>query len=247
MLERLGEPTSQLDAIARTIAEESGSLRQLLSPVMRRPLMIGVALAILQQVTGINTVLYYGSILFTEQAGSESTSAALWANVVIGGMNLVCTVFALFAIDRLGRKTLLMAASGGMGMALAALSAVFASGAANPSRILILILCYVACFSFGMGPGVWVVIAELFPTRLRGRAVSIATVALWLACLLITFTFLSLVRVFTAAGAFALYALLCGVTVWFVRRFTPETKGMHLEEIERHWLQESGGPSSSIP
>jgi len=247
ILSRLGEPSSQLDTIARTIAEESGSIRQLLRPGLRRPLLIGVTLAILQQVTGINTVLYYGSIIFTEQAGAQSTSSALWSNVLIGAMNLIFTVIALFSIDRLGRRTLLMTAAGGMGIALAALASVFASGAANPTRILALILCYVAFFSFGMGPGVWVVIAELFPTRIRGRAMSIATVALWLACLLITFTFLSLVRTFTAAGAFALYALLCGVTVWFVWRFTPETKGMHLEEIEQHWLHESGGPSSSIP
>ncbi|MBL8221832.1 MAG: sugar porter family MFS transporter [Bryobacterales bacterium] len=247
ILSRLGEPASQLDNIARAIAEESGSIRQLLRPGMRRPLIIVVTLAILQQVTGINTVLYYGSIIFTEQAGAQSTSAALWANVIIGAMNLVFTVIALFTIDRLGRKTLLMTAAGGMGVALTALATVFASGAANPTRILALILCYVAFFSFGMGPGVWVVIAELFPTRIRGRAMSVATVALWLACLLITFTFLSLVRAFTAAGAFAIYAALCALTVWFVWRFTPETKGMLLEEIEQHWLQESGGPSSSIP
>jgi len=247
ILSRLGESASQLDAIARTIAEESGSFRQLLRSSLRRPLIIGVTLAILQQATGINTVLYYGSIIFTEQAGAQSTSAALWANVLIGAMNLIFTVIALFTIDWLGRKTLLIAAAGGMGIALAALSTVFASGAANPTGILALILCYVAFFSFGMGPGVWVVIAELFPTRIRGRAMSVATVALWLACLLITFTFLSLVRAFTAAGAFAIYAALCALTVWFVWRFTPETKGMHLEEIEQHWLQESGGPNNSIP
>ncbi len=237
ILARLGEPVSQLDIIARTIAEESGSLRQLLTPDLRRPLIIGIVLAILQQVTGINTVLYYGSIIFTEQAGAQSTAAALWANVLIGAMNLVFTVIALFTIDSLGRKALLISAAGGMGIALTALATVFAMNAATPGRVLALILCYVACFSFGMGPGVWVVIAELFPTRIRGRAMSIATVALWLACLLITFTFLSLVKAFTAAGAFALYAILCGVTVWFVWRFTPETKGKLLEEIELQWKQ----------
>jgi MFS family permease len=217
--------------MARAIAEESGSLEQLWGRALRRPLMIGVALAVLQQVTGINTVLYYGSILFTEQAGAQSTTAALWANVVIGAMNLVFTLVALFCVDRIGRRPLLMTAAGGMGLALALLAGVFASGAANPTRVLGAILCYVACFSFGMGPGVWVVIAELFPTRVRGRAMSVATVALWLACLLITVTFLSLVRAFTAAGAFAVYAVLCGFTVWFVWRWVPETKGKRLEEV----------------
>src|ERR1035437_9604094 len=98
ILARLGEPPSQLREIARAVAEESGSLRQLLAKGLRRPLAIGVTLAILQQVTGINTVLYYGSIIFTEQAGAASTSAALWGNVLVGAMNLVFTVVALFPI-----------------------------------------------------------------------------------------------------------------------------------------------------
>jgi len=235
VLARLGEPPSRLREIERVIAEESGSLRQLLEPGMRRPLLIGVTLAILQQVTGINTVLYYGSIIFTEQAGVRSTSAALWANVLVGLMNLVFTVIALFTIDRLGRKVLLIAAAAGMGVSLAALGLVFRAGSVTPSSVLALILCYVAFFSFGMGPGVWVVISELFPTRIRGRAMSLATVALWLACLLITLTFLSLVKAFTAAGAFWIYASMCAGTVWFVWKFTPETKGKNLEEIEQQW------------
>lgn len=231
VLARLGEPVGQLEVMARAIAEEGASLGQLWSKAMRKPLVVGVVLAVLQQVTGINTVLYYGSILFTEQAGAQSTTAALWANVIIGAMNLVFTVVALFCVDRMGRRPLLMMAAGGMGVALSLLSVVFVSGAANPARVLGAILCYVACFSFGMGPGVWVVIAELFPTRVRGRAMSVATVALWLACLLITLTFLSLVRAFTAAGAFAVYAALCAATVWFVWRWVPETKGKRLEEV----------------
>jgi sugar porter (SP) family MFS transporter len=235
VLAKLGEPPSQLSEIERVIAEESGSLRQLLEPGMRRPLLIGVTLAILQQVTGINTVLYYGSIIFMEQAGAASTSTALWANVLVGVTNLVLTVVALFMIDRLGRKVLLIAAAAGMGLSLAALGFVFSAGSVTPSSVLGLILCYVAFFSFGMGPGVWVVISELFPTRIRGRAMSLATVALWLACLLITVTFLSLVKAFTAAGAFWVYALMCAFAVWFVWKFTPETKGKNLEEIEKQW------------
>lgn len=237
VLARLGEAPSQLLEIDHAIAEESGSLRQLLEKGLRRPLLIGLTLAILQQVTGINTVLYYGSIIFTEQAGARSTSAALWANVLVGVINLVFTVVALFTIDRLGRRTLLISAAAGMGVSLTALGLVFSTGSATASSVLTLILCYVAFFSFGMGPGVWVVISELFPTRIRGRAMSLATVALWLACLLITLTFLSLVRAFSAAGAFWIYAFMCGCTVWFVWKFTPETKGKNLEEIERQWKE----------
>jgi len=198
-------------------------------------MIIGVTLAILQQVTGVNTVLFYGSIIFTEQAGAASTSAALWANVLVGLTNLVLTIVALFTIDRLGRKVLLITAAGGMGLSLVLLGSIFAAGSVTPGRVIPIILCYVAFFAFGMGPGVWVVISELFPTRIRGRAMSVATVALWLACLLLTVTFLSLVKALGVAGAFWLYASLCGFTVWFVWKYTPETKGKNLEEIEQQW------------
>ena len=236
VLTRLGEPTSRLTEIRQTIQEESGSLAQLFLPGMRRPLIVGVALAILQQVTGINTILYYGSIIFTEQVGSESASAALWANVVIGAVNLICTIAALFVIDRLGRKPLLMIASAGMGASLLILGAAFAIQPKAGSFILTLIVLYVGCFSIGMGPGVWVVLSELFPTRIRGRAMSIATISLWVACLAITLTFLSLVKAISVSGAFWLYAMMCLVTVIFLWRAVPETKGRTLEEIEKEWL-----------
>ena len=235
ILGRLGEPPSRLDEIKDAIAGESGSLRELFAPALRRPLAIGVVLAILQQVTGINTVIYYGSIIFTEHAGEQSASAALWANVVVGVVNLVCTVLALGIIDRIGRKALLMFASGGMGVFLTALGVLFLGGHAAGTAVLLLILGYVACFAVGMGPGVWVVIAELFPTKIRGRAMAVATICLWLACLLITLSFLSLVRALSISGAFWLYASMCAFTFVFVWRLMPETRGKSLEEIETYW------------
>jgi MFS family permease len=98
-----------------------------------------------------------------------------------------------------------------------------------------LIMLYVACFAVGLGPGVWVVITEIFPNAVRGRAASLATVALWIACTLISFTFLSLVKSAGLAGAFGLYAVLSALTFCFVWRAVPETKGRTLEEIERRW------------
>ncbi len=237
VLRRVGEaaPGERMAEIKESLAQETGSLAELFQPGIRWLLLIGITLAVLQQVTGINTILYYGSIIFTEQVGEKSASAALFANVVIGAMNLVCTIAALFVIDRIGRKKLLLIASGGMGISLAALGLLFQSNASAAIPILLLILCYVASFSIGMGPGVWVVLSELFPTKIRGRAMSLATIALWSACLLITLTFLSLVKAITAAGAFWVYALMCGFTFMFVWRFIVETKGKTLEEIERSW------------
>jgi MFS family permease len=98
-----------------------------------------------------------------------------------------------------------------------------------------MIFSYVAFFSVGMGPGVWVIISELFPTRVRGRAMAIATVFLWAACLLVTLSFLSLMNALTASGTFWLYALLCTFTFLFIWRSLPETKGKTLEEIEKWW------------
>jgi sugar porter (SP) family MFS transporter len=237
VLGRLGEfdAGGRLEEIKAAIAEEGGSLAQLFQPGLRLPLIIGITLAIFQQITGINTILYYGSIIFTEQAGAQSASAALWANVVIGAVNVVCTIASLFIIDRLGRKTLLMIASGGMGISLAILGLIFLLQPSAGSLVLALILCYVGFFSVGMGPTVWVVIAELFPTRIRGRAMSIATISLWVACMFITLTFLSLVKAISVSGAFWCYALMCVFTFVFVWRYTPETKGKTLEEIERNW------------
>jgi sugar porter (SP) family MFS transporter len=243
ILARLGEDAAErLADIRSAIAEEkAGSLRDLLEPALRRPLVIGLALAILQQVTGINTILYYGSIIFTEQVGTESTSAALWANVIIGAVNAALTVVALVIIDRIGRRSLLMIASGGMGVSLSVLGLIFFVQPSAATLVLALILCYVAFFAVGMGPGVWVVLSELFPTRIRARAMAVATVTLWGACMLISLTFLSLVKAIGASGAFWIYAAMCFLTFFFLWRVVPETKGKTLEAIERSWAHREDG------
>ena len=234
VLTRLGDDLSRIEEIRVALAAEAGA--SVLQPKLRKPLAIGMLLAVFQQVTGINTILYYGSIIFTEHARAGDTSAALWANVLIGLVNLAFTVVALFTIDRAGRKALLMLAAAGMGASLAILCVLFAAQVTNHTAILACILSYVAFFAVGLGPGVWVVIAELFPTNVRGRAMSVSTVTLWAACLLITSTFLSLVDAITIQGAFGLYAVLCLCTCIFVWRVVPETKGQTLEAIERQWM-----------
>src|SRR5450759_4580636 len=113
--------------------------------------------------------------------------------------------------------------------------------------ILYLVLACVACLAVGLGPVVWVMMSELFPTRIRGRAMSVATISLWLACLALTFTFLSLVRAITVTGAFWTYAAMSVLTVLFVWKFTPETKGKTLEEIERSWSRPSVSRGTASP
>jgi MFS transporter, SP family, arabinose:H+ symporter len=237
ILGRLGgheHAKTELRQIEEAIAEESGSLAELFQPGLRRPLIVAVTLAVLQQVTGINTVLFYGSIIFKEHAGSGE-SAALGANVLVGAVNFLATIVALWIIDKVGRKTLLIVSAGGMGASLIALGLAFLVQPPPAGLILGIVLACAAFFAVGLGPAVWVLMAELFPTRIRGRAMSIATISLWLACVALTGTFLSLVRALGVSGAFWLYALMCMVTVAFVWRVTPETKGKTLEEIERLW------------
>jgi len=235
-LTRLNGPVAaaaEAEEIQAALAAERGEQASLRQPRLRRPLRIAVVLAVLQQITGINTILYYGSIIFTEHSGQSATSA-IGANALIGGINFAGTVVALFIIDRVGRKPLLLFASGGMALALGALVVALQLHAPGP-LLLGLIMLYVACFAVGLGPGVWVVITEIFPNAVRGRAASLATVALWIACTLISFTFLSLVKAAGLAGAFGLYAVLSAFTFAFVWRAVPETKGRTLEEIERGW------------
>jgi sugar porter (SP) family MFS transporter len=214
--------------------EKSAGLRDLLRPGMRRALGIAIFLAVFQQITGINTVLYYGSIIFKEMAG-ESASHAVGANVAVGAMNLVCTIGALFLVDRFGRRALLMAGSAGMGLSLLGLGFAFYLGSRSITWILGLILLYVACFALSLGPCVWIYIAEIFPNRIRGAAMSVATLALWSACLAVTLTFLSLLHWLSPAGTFWLYAGLCAVMFVFVLRVLPETKQKTLEEIQTFW------------
>jgi sugar porter (SP) family MFS transporter len=238
VLERVGGADAarlELAEIRDTIAEESGTLRELLGRRLRKPLGIAVFLAVFQQVTGINTVIYYGSLIFKEQVGGQSDSAAIGANVAIGSVNFVMTIVALWTIDRLGRRPLMMLASSGMAASLLLLGFLFRVEPAPAAMVLAVILLYVASFGVGLGPGVWVVVSELFPTRIRGRAMSIATVSLWLACILVTATFLSLVEAIGSTGAFWLYSATSVLNFLFIWRVMPETKGRSLEEIERSW------------
>ncbi len=238
VLTRVGGPSqaqAELAQIKEVIAEEAGTLRELLEPGYRRALAIAVALAILQQITGVNTVLFYGSIILREQVGHNSESAALGANVFIGLINFLTTIVAIWVIDKLGRRPLLMFSAGTMAACQLALGAAFLVQPPPPILVLTAMVLCVASFGVGLGPGVWVVMSEIFPTRVRGRAMSIATISLWIACVALTMTFLSLASAITITGAFWVYSAMCVVTFVIVFRALPETKGRTLEEIERLW------------
>ena len=231
---------AELTEIKDALAHESGSLRLLLQPGMKIVLVIGIVLAVLQQVTGINVFLYFGTEIF-KQMGSE-TNAALLQTVIVGAVNLSFTVIAIWTVDRLGRRPLMMIGSAGMGLSLLAmgLAAYFET---TGLWILLFILGYIACFALSVGPVTWVILSEIFPTRIRGRAMAIATVCLWVANYAISQTFPMmednrwLLDKFHHAFPFWLYGVFCVVLCVFVTRFVPETKGKTLEEIEKHWMR----------
>ena len=233
-----GDTTAALDAIdvARGTKDTAG-WREVLAQGTRAALVIAVGLAVVQQLTGINTVIYYAPRIFAD-AGLGSASAALWASVTVSVVNVAATFVAIRFVDRVGRKKLLFIGITGMVGALATLAVVFAigtdgSGFTVGSAITVAALwVYVAFFAFSLGPIVWIVISEIFPQPVRGPGTGIATMAGWTANLIVSLTFLSLVDALGDSGAFALYAVVGIASIWFVRARVPETKGASLEEIQ---------------
>jgi sugar porter (SP) family MFS transporter len=222
---------AEILAIKTAVAEESGNI---FDPAFRKPLAVAILIGLLSQFTGINTIIYYGSLVFLEHVPNQTASTALFANVMIGAINFIATILGMYLIDRVGRKPLMASAFAGMGASLVGVAAsIYFHG--PPLAVLLLVLIYVACFAVGIGTGTWVLMSEICPNRIRGRAMSIATLFLWCGTLIVTLTFLSLVRVFTAPGAFLLYAVICVVAVVFVSLTVPETKGRSLEEIKSWW------------
>lgn len=234
---------AEMVEIRAAIAQESGSLSQLLQPGLRVVLVIGVVLAVLQQVTGINVFLYFGPEIFKGLAG-DRMDAALLQTAVVGTVNLLFTIVAIWCVDLVGRKPLMILGSSGMGIALVGLGIASYTGQTK-GWVLIGILGYIACFAVAVGPVTWVILSEIFPTRIRGRALSIATFCLWVANFIVSQTFPMmdkdpwLVRTFHHAFPFWLYALFCVVSVVFVAICVPETKGKTLEAIEAMWFRKA--------
>jgi SP family arabinose:H+ symporter-like MFS transporter len=228
---------AEIVSVRAALALEKGALSELFQPGFRTALLVGVGLAIFQQITGINAVLYYAPRIF-ETAGFERMSA-IGQSTIVGLVNMLFTIVAIVLVDRIGRKPLLLTAAGGMGISFILLGAAFRFQLFTGSLVLVFTLLYVAFFAVAMGPIVWVVMAEIFPTRIRGRAMAVATVILWLSDFLVSLTFPMIADRFNESSAFWLYALMCLIDFVFMLVVLPETKGKTLEEIEHRWLKAS--------
>ena len=228
----------EISSIEQIVAREKEMSPGLLAPGVKTVLLTGVALAVLQQVTGINVFLYYAPEIF-KKLGS-GVNAALLQTIVVGTVNMLFTVVAIQTVDAVGRKPLMIVGASGMCISLVAMG-ISSQLAAVSSWVLACILSYMACFALSVGPVTWVILSEIFPTRIRGRALSVATFALWTANFFVSQTFPMmdeqpwLVSKFNHGFPFYLYALFCLVLVWLVRTKIPETKGRTLEEIEKAW------------
>jgi sugar porter (SP) family MFS transporter len=199
----------------------------------RRPLIIGVALAIFQQVTGINTVIYYAPGIF-QNAGLSSASVAILATAGVGGVNVLMTVVAMRLMDSAGRRPLLLAGLAGMIVMLLVLAGSSYIGAKGSLAAITVasVALYVAFFAIGIGPVFWLLLSEIFPLAVRGRGMSIATVSNWGSNFVVTLVFPGVVAALGSATAFLIFGVLSIFAWLFTYIYVPETKGRSLEEIE---------------
>jgi SP family arabinose:H+ symporter-like MFS transporter len=223
----------ELSEMATTISGETGSFIQLLEPGMRVALIIGLALPFLSQLSGITTVMYYAPAIF-EKAGLKAGSAMGSASL-IGFFNMIFTLVAIWKIDKWGRKPLLIWGFIGLSIALFLIGWAFISESTAGNVLLGSFILYIAVFASTLGPGVWVVISEIYPTKIRGRAMSMATLSLFLGSTFVTQTYPILRDSIGIGYVFLLYGLVMLPAAYFVKILVPETKGKSLEEIEHYW------------
>jgi SP family xylose:H+ symportor-like MFS transporter len=235
ILARIGgeeHAAQELREIQATVSmdRQSPGWAEFRAPGVGRVLLTGIGLAVLQQWSGINIIFNYAEEIY-RQAGYGINGALL--NIMItGAVNLICTIAAMGWVDRFGRRTLLTWGCAGVALAHALLGIAYVTGSSGPF-ILTLTLAAIACYAVSLAPVTWVLIAEIFPNRIRGAAVSIAVSALWIACFVLTFTFPLLNQLLRTAGTFWLYSAICLAGLLFIVLRVPETKGKTLEQIEQ--------------
>jgi MFS transporter, SP family, arabinose:H+ symporter len=224
----------EADEIESSLATEQGHISELFT-TFRRPLLLGIMLAALQQISGITPLFSFLPEIF--RAAGTAASDAFLQSVLVSLINLLFTLFALWLVDRAGRKTLILAGTALQFISLA-LVGCFYHIHGSGSAILLFVMSFVAGHAFGNGVACWVIIAEIYPTKVRGRGMSIATTALWLVGYLGNQSFPLLQELLGSDGTFWIFSAGALLTIILVGRFIPETKGRSLEEITKFWRQE---------
>jgi SP family galactose:H+ symporter-like MFS transporter len=227
-------------------ADERGSIADLFHPSVRSALVVGLGLAVFQQITGINTVIYYAPTII-QSAGISSASGAILATLGIGVVNVGMTVVAMRLLDRMGRRPLLLIGIAGMTVTLAALGFVFRrpdQTEVTATLAVISMMAYVAAFAISLGPIFWLMISEIYPLKIRSSTEGLSAAFNWGANLLVSLTFLTLVQELGPSWTFWTYAV-CSAAAWIFSYYrVPETKGRTLEEIETFFR--TGSPTRAM-
>ncbi len=224
-----------MQEIKEALQHETGTLKELFKPGLRMAMIVGIVLALFSQITGINAIIYYAPEIFKSAGfGAES---ALTQTVIIGLINTLFTFVAIWLIDKAGRKTLLLWGIAGMIVCLFAVGLCYHYHFSNGPWLLIAILGYIASFASSLGPVPWVMIAEIFPTKTRGMAMSFATVVLWIGVLLITQLTPILLEKLGGAFTFWIFMINAIILILFTWKRIPETRQRTLEEIEQSWVK----------
>ena len=227
--EEIGNIRATLDDVSENV-----DYKALFNPKFRNVLIIGIVIAVFQQWCGINTVFNYAEEIFT--AAGYGVSDTLFNIVITGSVNLIFTLVAMFTVDRWGRKKLMVLGSIGLGITYLLLGAAFFFELKGIA-VLSLVIIAIAIYAMSLAPITWVILSEIFPNRIRGAAMALATFALWVACFILTYTFPLLNASLGAAGTFWVYAGICLAGFVFILSRIPETKGKSLEDIENELVK----------
>ena len=247
VIERLvdrAQASSLLQDIQTSLAGSPGQARyrELFTGKLARVMAIAIVLGLCQQMSGVNAVFSYAPMIF-EQAGA-ATSAAFISAAVVGVVNLVATVIAIWSMDRFGRRPLLIAGATGMTLAHVVLAGSALAGHFEGYLVLAAIMLFIASFALSVGPGYWILISEILPNRARGIAISVIQAITSMASIIVVQLFPWQVSTVGIAGTFGIYALVTIFTIVLVQRHVPETKGKSLEQIQQHLLARSGDTQS---
>jgi SP family xylose:H+ symportor-like MFS transporter len=244
------KPQEALDVLIKVNGEEEGNkiLAEIEGSVVESSgkllsygwgiIIIGIALSVFQQFVGINVVLYYAPEIF--KSIDPNTDGALLLTIIVGIVNFLFTIVAVKTVDKYGRKPLMLIGALGMAVAMLALGFVFFSGATGYLALGSMML-YVASFALSWGPVVWVLLSEIFPNKIRGKAMAVAVAAQWISNYLVSLTFpmmndnSELIKQFNHGFAYWVYGIMSLLAMWFVWKYVPETKGKTLEEMESLW------------
>jgi sugar porter (SP) family MFS transporter len=234
----VSDVSPEIQDIQKSMEQQgAGGMKGLFQPALRMPMIVGLGLAVFQQITGINTVIYYAPTIF-KFAGISAAGPAILAGAALTMVMWLFHVLAIFLLDRVGRRPLLLIGVAGQVVGLAILGAAFHFPQLAGFKSYVAIgglVIYVACFAFGLGPIFWLLISEIYPLKVRGTAMSAVTVTNWALNLVVAVTFLTLVGVLGHAGTFWLYGVIA-IGAWvFIYLLVPETKGKTLEQVEEHW------------